>query len=142
MSRITLGTALVVILGALVLYAYIREPDPLMMSRPDQEAAANNPSVQIETRTQPDETVPPVVAPDADPVLGDTDSVSREDADLALLTVDGYDAERVRRFLNEVDMSVATRNAYLQRLERAYGDAPQMAEVLDDLRDALRLDVN
>jgi hypothetical protein len=137
MGRIGLVLIMAGLILAVAIFGYNRIPDEEAMSYPEQEAAANSPRVLTENETEIDETRLEVVAteePDVPLETSPGEGAETAPADMALLTVDGYDPQRVRYMMQESDMPIELRNDYLTRLETAYGDDDALAAVLAQLR--------
>jgi len=138
-ARTLLVVAVVVLIGAIALFGYDSFRNEEAMSVTEQRAAENDPEVVLETETEPDETLAPSVAEEETqvevPVAEGEDSAGPDAADV--LTVEGYDPQRVRFLLQESDLPVELRNDYITRLDTAAEDDDALAAVLRQLREDL-----
>jgi len=138
-TRAIFVVAILVVIGAVILFGYNSGPDEETLSTTELRGLENDPEVQLESETETDETLSPEVA-DADPEVevpvaegeGQTDPDAPD-----VLTVEGYDPQRVRFLLQESDMPVELRNEYITRLDTADDDDEELAAILRQLRDDL-----
>lgn len=132
---VVLAPALLVFLGLL---AFLSDPDGSdALTQAERERAANAPGVVIESETAVDETVRPSTATETPEVTFQVEpggATAPPGEDGSLLTVEGYDPQRVRYLLQESDLPVEIRQDYLSRLETAFEDREKLAAVLAALR--------
>lgn len=135
LPRLLMFAAGALIIIALFAYNGLDGPED-GLSRAEQEAARNTQDVNLETETEGDETVPVAEATEEAEVEFQTEAAGVASAPDTpeLLTVDGYDPQRVRFYLQETDLSVEVREDYLSRLETASGNEDELAAVLEALR--------
>lgn len=138
-ARTLFVVAIVVLIGAVALFGYDSFRNEETMSVTEQRAAENDPEVVLETETEPDETLAPSVAEEETqvevPVAEGEGSAGPDAPDV--LTVEGYDPQRVRFLLQESDLPVELRNDYITRLDTSAEDDDALAAVLRQLREDL-----
>ena len=131
--------AIVVVIGVIILFGFNRIADRDTMTVTEQRAIENDPAIVLETETEATETLPPGVE-DADPQvevpIDNAEAPVDPDAP-DVLTVEGYDPQRVRFLLQASDMPVALRNEYIARLDAIAADDDALAAVLRQLREDL-----
>ncbi|MEO1453037.1 MAG: hypothetical protein AAFV31_04395 [Pseudomonadota bacterium] len=137
MTRTSLFALMAVLIGGVAIFGYNRIPDDQSMSFAEQEIAANAPEVRAESETMGDETLPQSYAtqnPEVELQESVPDGFGTVPPRPDILTVEGYDHQRVAFMLQNVDMPVATRNEYLNRLDAAYDDPEALEAVLKQLQ--------
>jgi len=138
-TRAIFVVAILVVIGAVILFGYSSVPDDETLSPTELRGLENDPEVQLETETETDETLAPGVAdddPEVEVPVAEAEGATDPDAP-DVLTVEGYDPQRVRFLLQESDLPVELRNEYITRLDTAAEDDEALAAILRQLREDL-----